>query len=155
MHVASLKQNFCSGAFPSLQIHICQSEISFFFFRSVFDRIFICKHRQFILSAVRIFFRCRVCSICTSISFRLKFCGFYTLLPVPSRPIIAPAKRSRPQTISRIRLFFFPSSPTAPSPLFLVLPRRFVNAPILFFTSVYLSFTRYLFRYLQVDLFTF
>ena len=58
MHVASLKQNFCSGAFPSLQIHICQSEISFFFFRSVFDRIFICKHRQFILSAVRIFFSC-------------------------------------------------------------------------------------------------
>lgn len=40
----------------------------------------------FFTVAVRIFFRCRVCSICTSISFRLKFCGFYTLLPVPSRP---------------------------------------------------------------------
>ena len=85
--------------------------------------------------------------------------SLYALAPACIRnitiPIIAPAKRSRPQTISRIRLFFFPFSPTAPSPLFLVLPRRFVNAPILFFTSVYLSFTRYLFRYLQVDLFTF
>ena len=72
--------------------------------------------------------------------------GSYT----PFMYLSAAERRVVIEDILRIDIFSAMQPPSV-----VTLPVASPSNPILFFTSVYLAFTRYLFRYLQVDLFTF
>lgn len=103
---------------PFIKIHICQSEISFSSFTVLI--VFSCKSAKVHTLRPHIFLL--VFDLYARSCLHPKQRAFASW-------IIVPRQRSRPQTISRIRLLF-------PFPLLLssllVLPRRFVNAPIYF-----------------------